>query len=120
MVSSNNRYLLEKKINNQKPIYGLRKLSMGFGSVLLGTLLYASSVSADTVDTSNTVANQSTNVEGSATATNAYNENEGSSQAADTSSNNNNAQPTVNANTSTLLNSTAQTIANQNISSTAN
>lgn len=119
MVSSNNRYLLEKKINNQKPIYGLRKLSMGFGSVLLGTLLYASSVSADTVDTSNTVANQSTNVGNSAAAANTYSESEGSSQATDTPSNNN-AQPTVNANVSTLLNSTAQTIADQNISGTAN
>ena len=89
MVSSNNRYLLEKKINNQKPIYGLRKLSMGFGSVLLGTLLYASSVSADTVDTSNTVANQSTNVGNSAPAANTYSESEGSSQATDTPSNNN-------------------------------
>lgn len=119
MVSSNNRYLLEKKINNQKPIYGLRKLSMGFGSVLLGTLLYASSVSADTVDTSNTVANQSTNVGNSAAAANTYSESEGSSQTTDTPLNNN-AQPTVNANASTLLNSTAQTIANQNISGTAN
>lgn len=117
MVSSNNRYLLEKKINNQKPIYGLRKLSMGFGSVLLGTLLYASSASADAVDTSSTIANQTANVETSTTAGNTYSE--GSSQTTHTSLNDN-SQSSVNANASSLLNSTAQTIANQNILNTTN
>lgn len=30
-----------QQLGEQKPVYGLRKLSMGFGSVLLGTMLYA-------------------------------------------------------------------------------
>lgn len=41
MTSTNNLVMRQQQLSEQKPVYGLRKLSMGFGSVLLGTMLYA-------------------------------------------------------------------------------
>lgn len=41
MVSRNNIMEFAHKTGDEMPIYGLRKLSMGFGSVMLGTMLYA-------------------------------------------------------------------------------
>ena len=41
MTSTNNLVMRRQQLGEQKPVYGLRKLSMGFGSVLLGTMLYA-------------------------------------------------------------------------------
>ncbi|HJF54346.1 MAG TPA: YSIRK-type signal peptide-containing protein [Limosilactobacillus coleohominis] len=40
MVSKNNQIKYEKWNTNRKPHYGLRKLSIGVASVLLGTTLY--------------------------------------------------------------------------------
>lgn len=50
MLSKNNTYLKKKKIANQAQRFGLRKLSIGTVSVLLGTLLFMgnSQASADT------------------------------------------------------------------------
>ena len=56
-LSKNNTYLKKKKIANQAQRFGLRKLSIGTVSVLLGTLLFMgnSQVSADTTtDTTST------------------------------------------------------------------
>ena len=52
MVSFNNTSLKRQLTADQEPVYGLRKLSMGFGSVLLGTMMYAglnNTVHADTL-----------------------------------------------------------------------
>ena len=57
MLSKNNTYLKKKKIANQSQRFGLRKLSIGTVSVLLGTLLFMgnSQASADTTtDTAST------------------------------------------------------------------
>ena len=57
MLSKNNTYLKKKKIANQAQRFGLRKLSIGTVSVLLGTLLFMgnSQASADTTtDTTST------------------------------------------------------------------
>ena len=57
MLSKNNTYLKKKKIANQVQRFGLRKLSIGTVSVLLGTLLFMgnSQASADTTtDTTST------------------------------------------------------------------
>ena len=57
MLSKNNTYLKKKKIANQSQRFGLRKLSIGTVSVLLGTLLFMgnSQASADTTtDTTST------------------------------------------------------------------
>ncbi|MEO5288429.1 mucin-binding protein [Limosilactobacillus allomucosae] len=57
MLSKNNTYLKKKKIVNQAQRFGLRKLSIGTVSVLLGTLLFMgnSQASADTTtDTTST------------------------------------------------------------------
>lgn len=50
MVSKNNQIKYEKWNANRKPHYGLRKLSIGVASVLLGTTLYwgGTTVLADT------------------------------------------------------------------------
>ena len=52
MVSKNNQIKYEKWNTNRKPHYGLRKLSIGVASVLLGTTLYwgGTTVLADTND----------------------------------------------------------------------
>ena len=57
MLSKNNTYLKKKKIANQAQRFGLRKLSIGTVSVLLGTLLFMGNrqASADTTtDTTST------------------------------------------------------------------
>ena len=57
MLSKNNTYMKKKKVANQAQRFGLRKLSIGTVSVLLGTLLFMgnSEVSADTTtDTTST------------------------------------------------------------------
>ncbi|MDC2838382.1 YSIRK-type signal peptide-containing protein [Limosilactobacillus mucosae] len=66
MLSKNNTYMKKKKTANQAQRFGLRKLSIGTVSVLLGTLLFMgnSEVSADT--TTNTT---STGTETNANAT---------------------------------------------------
>ncbi|MDC2826833.1 mucin-binding protein [Limosilactobacillus mucosae] len=66
MLSKNNTYMKKKKTANQAQRFGLRKLSIGTVSVLLGTLLFMgnSEVSADT--TTNTT---STDTETNANAT---------------------------------------------------
>ncbi|MFR0628104.1 mucin-binding protein [Limosilactobacillus mucosae] len=64
MLSKNNTYLKKKKIANQAQRFGLRKLSIGTVSVLLGTLLFMgnSEVSADTTtDTTSTGTEANTN-----------------------------------------------------------
>ncbi|WP_295728580.1 YSIRK-type signal peptide-containing protein [uncultured Limosilactobacillus sp.] len=43
MVSRNNQYDRQQRIAQRHPHYGLRKLSFGVASVLLGTTLYFSS-----------------------------------------------------------------------------
>lgn len=53
MFSKNNRFAMERKMSASKQRFGLRKLSVGVASVLLGlTFLYGTKASADTVSSS--------------------------------------------------------------------
>ena len=71
MVSKNNYQLYQQKHVDGKQRWGIRKLSVGVASVLLGTtfMLYSNhAVLADTVPTNNTVKANSTDPQGSQTA----------------------------------------------------
>ena len=71
MVSKNNHQVYQQKLAERKQRWGIRKLSVGVASVLLGTtfMLYSNhAVLADTVPTNNTVKANSTDPQGSQTA----------------------------------------------------
>ncbi|PAB55255.1 hypothetical protein A3Q24_05240, partial [Lactobacillus johnsonii] len=68
MVSKNNHQVYQQKLAERKQRWGIRKLSVGVASVLLGTtfMLYSNhAVLADTVPTNNTVKANSTDPQGS-------------------------------------------------------
>ena len=62
MIGKNNFYEKEKFLTNQKPVYGLKKLSIGVASVLLGTAFFFSggnsAHAATTVSETLTAANE--------------------------------------------------------------
>lgn len=64
MVSFNNTSLKRQLTADQEPVYGLRKLSMGFGSVLLGTMMYAGLNNTVHADTLPVVNNNNVNLTG--------------------------------------------------------
>ncbi|MBL1072213.1 MucBP domain-containing protein, partial [Lactobacillus kitasatonis] len=71
MVSKNNHQVYQQKLAERKQRWGIRKLSVGVASVLLGTtfMLYSNhAVLADTVPTNNTVKANSSDSQGSQTA----------------------------------------------------
>src|SRR5699024_12492407 len=70
MVSKNNHQVYQQTLAERKQRWGIRKLSVGVASVLLGTtfMLYSNhAVLADTVPTNNTVKANSTDPRGSQT-----------------------------------------------------
>ncbi|MGN1335479.1 MAG: YSIRK-type signal peptide-containing protein, partial [Limosilactobacillus mucosae] len=72
MYSKNNKYMQEQKSANRAQRFGLRKLSIGTVSVLLGTLMFFGNgqVSADTTTGTDTSA-EATNVNSAANDTSA-------------------------------------------------
>lgn len=68
MVSKNNHQVYQQKLADGKQRWGIRKLSVGVASVLLGTtfMLYSNhAVLADTVPTNDTVKADSSDPQGS-------------------------------------------------------
>ena len=71
MISKNNHQVYQQKLAERKQRWGIRKLSVGVASVLLGTtfMLYSNhAVLADTVPTNDTVKANSSDPQGSKTA----------------------------------------------------